>query len=148
MNNTSFQPKIVAFVCNWGAYSGAEAAGLARESYPAGITLFRLPCLGGLRVATILDAFALGTDGVILLSCAPASCHFDVGNRRSEATFAQAGRLLRLVGVDDTRLRQVPIRLGDGKNFADELRRFVEDIRGLGPSQVKHESYRPSHQTI
>ena len=42
----TFEPKIVAFVCNWCAYAGADLAGVARMQYPTNVRLIRLMCTG------------------------------------------------------------------------------------------------------
>ena len=39
-----FEPKIVAFCCNWCSYAGADGAGTARKQYPANVKIIRVPC--------------------------------------------------------------------------------------------------------
>jgi F420-non-reducing hydrogenase iron-sulfur subunit len=35
------KPKILAFVCNWCAYAGADLAGVSRIQYPSNVRLIR-----------------------------------------------------------------------------------------------------------
>lgn len=62
----SEQPKIVAFVCNWCAYAGADLAGVSRMQYPPNVRLIRLMCTGRVNHAFLLKAFLKGADGVLV----------------------------------------------------------------------------------
>ncbi|HXV19756.1 MAG TPA: hydrogenase iron-sulfur subunit, partial [Desulfuromonadales bacterium] len=35
--NHDFEPKIIAFVCTWCTYAGADLAGTSRMQYPANV---------------------------------------------------------------------------------------------------------------
>jgi len=41
-----FEPKIVAFVCNWCTYAGADLAGTSRTKYATNVSIFRFQCTG------------------------------------------------------------------------------------------------------
>jgi len=41
-----FEPKIIAFVCTWCTYAGADLAGTSRMQYPANVRLVKFPCTG------------------------------------------------------------------------------------------------------
>jgi len=41
-----WEPKIVAFLCNWCSYAGADLAGTSRIQYPPNIRVIRVPCSG------------------------------------------------------------------------------------------------------
>ena len=62
----SEQPKIIAFVCNWCAYAGADLAGVSRMQYPANVRLIRLMCTGRVNHGFLLRAFLKGADGVLV----------------------------------------------------------------------------------
>ena len=62
----SEEPKIVAFVCNWCAYAGADLAGVSRMQYPTNVRLIRLMYSGRVNHGFLLDAFDKGADGVIV----------------------------------------------------------------------------------
>lgn len=61
-----FQPKIIAFLCNWCAYAGADLAGVARIQYPASIRAVRVMCSGRVDPVYILRAFREGYDGALV----------------------------------------------------------------------------------
>jgi F420-non-reducing hydrogenase iron-sulfur subunit len=62
----SDQLKIVAFVCNWCAYAGADLAGVSRLQYPTNVRLIRLMCTGRVNHGFLLKAFVEGADGVLV----------------------------------------------------------------------------------
>ncbi len=61
-----FEPKIVAFLCNWCAYAGADLAGVSRLQYPPNIRTVRVMCSGRVDPLFILEAFKDGADGVLV----------------------------------------------------------------------------------
>ena len=61
-----FDPKIIAFACNWCAYSAADLAGVSRFQYPPNIRIIRVMCSGRINAGFILKAFQLGADGVLV----------------------------------------------------------------------------------
>ena len=58
-----FEPKIVAFLCNWCAYRSADLAGISRFQYPPNI---RIMCTGSIDPVYILKALLDGADGVLV----------------------------------------------------------------------------------
>ena len=61
-----FNPEIVAFACNWCAYSAADLAGVSRFQYPTNIRVIRVMCSGRVSPNFILKAFQMGADGVLV----------------------------------------------------------------------------------
>jgi F420-non-reducing hydrogenase iron-sulfur subunit len=61
-----FEPKIVAFLCNWCAYAGADLAGVSRLQYPSSIRTVRVMCSGRVDPMFALEAFKDGSDGVLV----------------------------------------------------------------------------------
>lgn len=61
-----FDPKIIAFCCNWCAYAGADLAGVSRLQYTPNVRLIRLMCTGRVSPVFILKAFQWGADGVLV----------------------------------------------------------------------------------
>ncbi len=120
------EPKVIVFSCNWKAYNGAEMAGLQGISYPPNVRLIRLQCLGRLHSGLILKAFELGAAGVLMLGCPPGECeHRSEG---AEDLFKRTQALLGLLGINKKRLRLDSIPLGDGRLFAQKVKRFVRRV--------------------
>ena len=130
-NNTEKQPRIISFVCNWGAYSAVEMAGVNGIAYPASVKLVRLTCLGRLHLGLLLKTFELGADGVILLGCQTEHCHYDSGMAKAKEVFAQVRQVLGLLGIEKQRLELVEVPMGDGEFVAEKLSGFETSIRQL-----------------
>jgi F420-non-reducing hydrogenase iron-sulfur subunit len=63
---TDFEPKIIAFLCNWCAYAGADLAGVSRLQYPPSLRTVRVMCSGRVDPVFIISAFKEGSDGVLV----------------------------------------------------------------------------------
>ena len=61
-----FHPKIIAFACNWCAYSAADLAGVSRLQYPSNLRIIRVMCSGRITPGFILKALQRGADGVLV----------------------------------------------------------------------------------
>jgi F420-non-reducing hydrogenase iron-sulfur subunit len=61
-----FDPKLVAFLCNWCSYAGADLAGVSRFQYPPNIRVVRVMCTGRIDPVLILETLARGIDGVLI----------------------------------------------------------------------------------
>ncbi len=62
----NFEPKIIAFLCNWCAYAGADFAGVSRLQYPPNMRTVRVMCSGRVDPVFIIRAFKEGADGVLV----------------------------------------------------------------------------------
>ncbi len=122
---------VIVFTCNWNAYSGLEAAGVERLSYPAGVYPVKVMCLGRLHPGLILKAFERGASGVLLLGCPPGECHYGFGNRCAEEVFAEAKALAHLLGITEERLRLDWLIAGDGHAFVEKVTAFIEQLAVL-----------------
>ena len=130
----SFEPKIVAFLCNWCAYAGADMAGTSRLKYPANVVPIKVMCSGRVDPEFILDAFRKGADGVIIGGCHPGDCHYVSGNYRTMHRVAMLKKLLKEMGLNPKRLRLEWISATEGVKFSKVMKEFVEEIKELGPS--------------
>ena len=135
--NTNTEPRIVGFVCNWGAYSGVEMAGVYKREYPVNIKLVRLMCLGRLHLGLILKAFELGADGVILLGCPSEDCQYESGMERAKELFIQARKVLHLLGIEPRRLALVEVPLAGGDVLARQVSTFAKQIGRAGSSRLR-----------
>jgi F420-non-reducing hydrogenase iron-sulfur subunit len=134
---TEWDPKIVAFCCNWCSYAGADLAGVSRMQYPPNARVIRIMCTGRLEPEFILRAFELGADGVLVAGCHIGDCHYVSGNEKAEAKIAMTAELLDVLGIDKRRLRLEWISASEGRKFADTMKDFVDKLRELGPNPLK-----------
>jgi hypothetical protein len=66
-----WQPRIVAFLCNWCSYAGADLAGVSRLQYPPNVRIIRVPCSGRINPLYIVKALQQGVDGLPRLRLPP-----------------------------------------------------------------------------
>lgn len=130
-----WEPRIVAFLCNWCSYAGADLAGVGRLQYPASVRVIRVPCSGRINPLFILSAFRSGADGVLVSGCHPGDCHYISGNLSARRKFALMKRLLEYAGFEEGRLHFTWVSASEGGRFADVVRAVTESVRALGPAK-------------
>ncbi len=128
-----FEPKIIAFVCNWCTYAGADLTGTSRIRYATNVRAIRLPCTGRIDFMLILKAFAQGADGVIVSGCHPGDCHYTAGNYHARRRWILFRKLLDYVGIDVRRITFSWVSAAEGAKWADLVNSVTEEIRKLGP---------------
>ncbi len=128
-----FEPVIIGFTCNWCSYRAADMAGTARMKYAPNVRLIRLMCSGRLDPTFVLKAFADGADGVLVSGCHPGDCHYVEQNYKMLRRFHLLIRLLKQMGIEPERIKLVWASAAEGAIFADEINKFVEQVRALGP---------------
>ena len=127
------EPRIVAFLCSWCAYSAADRAGQARLEYPQSLLTVRVMCTGRVEPAFVLQAFREGADGVLVAGCHPGDCHYLDGNLRAAARHAVLVRALEQAGIEPARFRIAWASAAEGERFAATVRDMTEALRALGP---------------
>ena len=129
-----WQPKILAFLCNWCSYAGADLAGVSRIQYPASIRVIRVPCSGRVNPMFILRALQEGVDGVLVSGCHPGDCHYLTGNYHARRRFLILKALLDFCGVEEGRVQFSWVSASEGQKFADVVKAVTETVRALGPA--------------
>lgn len=140
MSKTKFEPNIIAFLCNWCSYAGADLAGKNRISYPANIKIVRVMCSGRVNPLFVIYALRHGADGVLIAGCHPGECHYMQGNYLARRRFTLIRRLIGYVGIDPRRFRVSWVSASEGLKFADLVREMVEEIKMLGPMKQFHDN--------
>ena len=130
---TEFEPKIVAFVCNWCTYAGADLTGTSRIKYAQNVKIIRFPCTGRIDFMLLLKAFGEGADGIIVSGCHPNDCHYTSGNFHARRRWIVFRRLLDLLGIDVNRIQYSWVSAAEGAKWADIVNSTVSIIRELGP---------------
>ena len=132
----NFEPKIIAFCCNWCSYAGADLAGTSRIQYPSAIRIIRVMCSGRVSPFFIIKALSVGADGVLVLGCHPGDCHYIEGNYKTMRRFPLLKKLLNQLGVEEERVRLEWVSASEGAKFAEVTRNFTQAIKNLGPSSL------------
>jgi len=136
-----FEPKIVAFFCNWCTYTAADLAGTARMVYAPNIRVVRIMCSGRLDPQFVLTALREGADGVLIGGCHPGDCHYQEGNYRALSRFTLLKRLLESMGIEEERLRLEWIAASEGDKVQKVMNEMTEAIRKLGPLRLEPRAY-------
>jgi F420-non-reducing hydrogenase iron-sulfur subunit len=139
MSNNGFEPRVVAFMCNWCTYAAADTAGVSRMEQPTNVDVVRVMCSGRVDPAFILKAFALGADGVLVSGCHPGQCHYQKGNLSARRRVIALKPFLDAVGIGQDRLRLEWIAASEAPKVAEVVAEFTETVRQLGPSPFREE---------
>jgi F420-non-reducing hydrogenase iron-sulfur subunit len=131
-----FEPRIIAFACNWCSYAGADLAGVSRYQYPPTTRVIRVMCSGRVSPLFILEALRYGADGVLITGCHPGDCHYISGNEKAIRNVELARSLVGLLGISPERLRLEWISAAEGARFAQVVTEFTEQVRKLGANQL------------
>ncbi len=63
---SNWEPKILALLCNWCSYAGADLAGVSRMQYPPNVRVVRIPCSGRVDPLFIVKTLQSGYDGLFV----------------------------------------------------------------------------------
>lgn len=132
-----FEPRIIAFLCNWCTYAGADLAGTSRLQYPPNVRIIRLMCSGALDPVYVIKALLEGADGVFIGGCHPGDCHYQNGNYKARRRVAILKKILEQVGFDPERVWLRWISASEGRLFADTMTELVATIRAKGPNPLR-----------
>ncbi|MBW2123908.1 MAG: hydrogenase iron-sulfur subunit, partial [Deltaproteobacteria bacterium] len=118
---SEFEPRIVAFLCHWCTYTGADLAGTTRQQYPPNIRIIHLMCSGAVDTIYVLKALIDGADGVLIGGCHPGDCHYQTGNYKAGRRVAILKSILSQLGYDPERIWLRWFSASEGKLFADTV---------------------------
>jgi F420-non-reducing hydrogenase iron-sulfur subunit len=134
-----FEPKILAFCCNWCSYAAADAAGTARLQYPANVHIIRCMCSGMVHPNMVTDALTRGfADGVLICGCHLGDCHYQTGNEKAKARAEAITLMLGDFGLEAERFRLEWVSASEASKFARIARDMTDTVRGLGPNPYKN----------
>ena len=136
MADNGFQPRIVGFLCNWCAYSGADLAGVSRIQSSPSLRPIRVMCSGRIDPGFVFSALKEGADGVLLAGCHPGDCHYSEGNYRCERRTEAMKQMLREFGIDERRIRLEWISASEGEKYSEVSWEMEKDIAELGPLEL------------
>ena len=130
---SDFEPKIVAYCCNFCAFAAADLAGSMRVQYPPNVRIILLPCTGKVDAIHLMKSFEDGADGVFVAGCMEGECHFMEGNFRAKKRVAYVKRLLDEVGVNPDRIEMYNLSSAMGGRFAEIVEEMTDRIKKMGP---------------
>ena len=131
---SEYEPKIIAFCCDFCAFAAADLAGAMRLQYSPNIRIIRLPCTGKVDAIHLMKAFEDGADGVFVAGCIEGQCHYLEGNLRAKKKVEYVKRLLDEVRIEPQRLEMFNLSSAMGARFAEIAEEMTERIKKLGPT--------------
>lgn len=134
-----FEPKIVAFLCHWCTYTGADLAGTTRQQYPPNVRVVHLMCSGAIDVTYVLKALTDGADAVLVGGCHPGDCHYQSGNLKARRRVAILRNVLEQFGLPKDRVWLRWISASEGRLFAETINEMTESVRRMGPVEFKRD---------
>jgi coenzyme F420-reducing hydrogenase delta subunit len=125
--------RIVAFLCNWCSYAGADLAGTTRLKHRADVRVIRVPCSGRVDPVFVLKAFERGADAVLIGGCHPGDCHYVRGNLNARRRFLLLKHLLGFLGIEEERFQVAWCSAAEGAKWAELVNDVCETVEKLGP---------------
>jgi F420-non-reducing hydrogenase iron-sulfur subunit len=132
---TDWKPKVIAFLCTWCSYAGADLAGVSRIQYSPEVRIVRVPCSGRVNPLYIIKSLYHGADGVLVSGCHPGDCHYISGNYYARRRFAVLKSLLEAVGIEPGRVNFSWVSAAEGEKFSQVVEDVVQTVKALGPAR-------------
>lgn len=133
----TYEPTIVAFLCNWCTYTAADLAGTSRLVYPANVKIIRMMCSGMVDPKYVVKAFLEGADGVLIGGCWPGDCHYINGNMKARRRVALLHEVIDQFGIQRDRLWLRWVAASEGNMFAEVVEEMTKKLRELGPNPLR-----------
>jgi F420-non-reducing hydrogenase iron-sulfur subunit len=133
MGESTFEPKIIGFLCNWCSYRAADLAGTSRQVYAPNARMIRVMCSGRVDPTFVLKAYSLGADAVFVSGCHPGECHYVEQNYKALRRFVMLRYTLERLGVESERFRLIWASAAEGRQLARAIDEMVQEVRALGP---------------
>ncbi len=131
-----WEPRIIAFFCNWCTYTAADLAGVSRLKHASNVRVIRVMCSGRVDPQFILKALTQGADGVLIGGCHPGDCHYVEGNYKTLRRHQLLKRMLDDLGIDEERVRLEWISASEGDKVKSVVDDMTAQIRKLGPLRL------------
>ncbi len=136
-DQNGFEPRMVAYLCNWCTYTGADLAGTSRLQYPPNVRIIRTMCSGAVDPVYVLKPLLDGVDGIIIGGCHPGDCHYQTGNYKTRRRYVALQEILKASGFEDERIWLRWISASEGQKFAETISEFVSALKELGPNPMR-----------
>jgi len=136
LTENDFQPQIIAFLCNWCSYAGADLTGTTRIQYTPNVKAIRVNCSSRVDPTFVIKSVMMGADGVLVAGCHPGDCHYKSGNLYTRRRMMMLKTLLETIGIPPDRIRLEWVSASEANKFASVVNDFSKDIIELGPNTI------------
>ncbi len=135
------EPRILAFLCNWCSYAGADLAGVSRLSMPTYVRNLKVMCSSRIDPLWIVRGFLSGADGILVAGCHPNDCHYQRGNFLARRRYVLVRSIFECLGLEGRRLRLSWISASEGAKYAEVVRDFSSEVKIIGPNTAGTEIF-------
>jgi heterodisulfide reductase subunit A len=134
------ESKILAFMCRWCSYPGADNAGLNRLEYPPSSRGIRVMCSGRIKRDFVLEAFRRGAGMVLVSGCHSQDCHYIDAQSHAERRLKPLFKTLERMGISPERFRMEWISAAEGAKYAQVIIEMDQALKRIGQKQIKEEN--------
>jgi heterodisulfide reductase subunit A len=132
--------KILAFMCHWCSYGGADNAGTSHFEYPASSRGIRVMCSARMDQDFVYEAFRLGAGMVLVSGCHPQDCHYISGQQVGASRFDRLAKTLERIGISPERFRVEWISAAEGAKYARVIKEMDKTLKSFDPEKLKEEN--------
>ncbi len=133
------KPKVLAFLCHWCGYAGADLAGISRIQYAPNVRAVRVMCSGRIHPKFVYEAFLNDIEGVIIVGCHVEDCHYISGVQHTIKMIPSAQKELEKIGIAPQRILLEFCSAAEGARFAEIINGFTSLITDLDPLDLDEE---------
>jgi heterodisulfide reductase subunit A len=134
------EDKILAFMCWWCSYPGADNAGVNHLQYAASSRGIRVMCAGRIKRDFVLEAFRQGAGLVLVSGCHPQDCHYLTGQHWAERRMKGMASRLEKMGISPQRFRVEWISAAEGRKYARVINEMDRTLHELGAVRIRGEN--------
>lgn len=129
----NFEPKVLAFMCNWCCYAAADGAGVARQSYPPYHRVIRVMCSARVDPLFIFKGYLNGADAVLIGGCHLGDCKYVIGNYYTVVLGHVINTIMDVIGMKRERFMIEWASAAEGNKLAEDLTKYFNKLKELGP---------------
>jgi len=134
------EEKIIAFMCHWCSYGGADMAGTSHFEYPPSSRGIRVMCSARMDQDFVLEAFRRGAGMVLVSGCHPQDCHYITGQRVGARRFERLRRTLERLGISPERFRVEWISAAEGEKYARVITEMHRTLAQFDKDKLRAEN--------
>ena len=131
------EDKILAYMCHWCSYGGADNAGTSHFEYPATSRGLRVMCSARMDQDFILEAFRRGAGMVLVSGCHPQDCHYITGQRVAAKRFDRIPRALERMGINPERFRVEWVSAAEGDKYARVITEMDRKLASFDKAELR-----------
>lgn len=124
--------KILAFCCKNSAVEAGKMAEEFKMDLPEGLQLVEVPCAGKVDTDYLMNAFAEGADGVMVIACHNGNCKSEKGSLYAGWRANHVGQMLEEIGLEKERICYTTLAANMGADFAKAVNDMAAKIKAMG----------------